>query len=119
MAKPKRSRWNIFLNKQQQELLSKQEECTRRSASLLRELRSQDAQPLKNSGGIGQAAERQAQAMCVRQINDVDATQKAIEAALARMKAGTYGFCVSCEDRIAEKRLKALPWATHCIACAA
>jgi len=41
-----------------------------------------------------------------------------IEAALARMDAGTYGVCVTCGDTIAIKRLTALPYATSCVRCA-
>ena len=40
-----------------------------------------------------------------------------IEGALARIEQGTYGTCVNCERPIAEERLAALPWATHCIDC--
>lgn len=41
-----------------------------------------------------------------------------IEAALMRLDAGTYGVCVECEDPISPMRLKALPFAAHCIDCA-
>ena len=40
-----------------------------------------------------------------------------IEGALARIEQGTYGTCVNCERPIAEERLAAIPWATHCIDC--
>lgn len=43
---------------------------------------------------------------------------KEIEAALARIKAGEYGFCQSCANPIREVRLRALPWARLCIKCA-
>jgi DnaK suppressor protein len=38
-----------------------------------------------------------------------------IDAALARINAGTYGVCERCGRPIAEERLEALPWATLCI----
>jgi DnaK suppressor protein len=41
-----------------------------------------------------------------------------IEAALARIKAGEYGVCETCENPIREVRLQALPWARLCIHCA-
>ncbi len=41
----------------------------------------------------------------------------AIEAALQRIEDGTYGTCVNCGQEIAEERLAAIPWATHCIDC--
>lgn len=42
-----------------------------------------------------------------------------IDAALARVDAGTYGICVECEQRIAPDRLEALPYALRCAECAA
>jgi RNA polymerase-binding protein DksA len=41
-----------------------------------------------------------------------------IEAALARMDAGTYGICGSCGETISSQRLAALPYTTACITCA-
>ena len=42
---------------------------------------------------------------------------QAIEDALARIEAGTYGTCVNCGAQIAPERLEAMPWATLCIDC--
>jgi RNA polymerase-binding transcription factor len=41
----------------------------------------------------------------------------AIDEALARLDAGTYGSCISCHQPIAPGRLEALPWAALCIDC--
>lgn len=41
----------------------------------------------------------------------------AIDAALARIEAGTYGTCTNCHRPIAPERLDALPWAALCIDC--
>jgi len=41
----------------------------------------------------------------------------AIDAALARLDAGTYGQCTSCRKPIAPERLEARPWAALCIDC--
>jgi DnaK suppressor protein len=40
-----------------------------------------------------------------------------IREALERIDAGTYGYCEICGGEIAEKRLKARPVTTMCIAC--
>ena len=40
-----------------------------------------------------------------------------VEAALARLDAGTYGAGLRCGKPIAVERLEALPWAAHCIEC--
>jgi DnaK suppressor protein len=41
----------------------------------------------------------------------------AVEGALARIAAGTFGTCLTCGKPIAPERLEALPWATDCIDC--
>jgi len=43
---------------------------------------------------------------------------KEIQAALRRIDDGTYGTCARCGEKINEKRLEALPYATECIQCA-
>lgn len=42
----------------------------------------------------------------------------AVDGALARLDAGTYGTCETCGVPIGDERLEALPNATSCIACA-
>ena len=42
---------------------------------------------------------------------------RAIEVALSRVEAGTYGVCVDCEDEISAARLEAVPWTKVCIGC--
>ena len=41
----------------------------------------------------------------------------AVEAALARLDAGTYGACTACGRAIMPERLEALPAAALCIEC--
>lgn len=41
-----------------------------------------------------------------------------IEAALARVAAGTFGICVACGDPISEERLAVVPHAPRCRTCA-
>jgi len=40
-----------------------------------------------------------------------------VDEALVRLDAGKYGFCFVCECEIAERRLRALPFAVRCQAC--
>jgi RNA polymerase-binding transcription factor len=40
-----------------------------------------------------------------------------IDEALVRLDAGEYGACVECDGEIAERRLRALPFAVRCQAC--
>lgn len=41
-----------------------------------------------------------------------------IEAALARIAAGEYGYCAKCGTEIGEARLDVLPYTPHCRNCA-
>ncbi len=41
-----------------------------------------------------------------------------VEAALARIASGKYGFCEKCGQPIGPARLEALPYAVHCVRCA-
>jgi DnaK suppressor protein len=41
----------------------------------------------------------------------------AIDSALTRIEAGSFGQCVTCGKEIGEDRLAAIPWATQCIDC--
>jgi len=40
-----------------------------------------------------------------------------VDAALERIEEGTYGICEVCGRRISKARLRAKPYATHCLAC--
>jgi DnaK suppressor protein len=40
-----------------------------------------------------------------------------VDGALARLREGTFGECVSCGKEINAKRLEAVPWTRHCIEC--
>lgn len=48
------------------------------------------------------------------------ATRKleAIDSALQRLDAGTYGVCEVCSKTIPDGRLEAMPYALTCVACA-
>lgn len=40
-----------------------------------------------------------------------------IEVAMAKIDAGTYGLCESCQEPIPFERLEAMPYANACVAC--
>lgn len=42
---------------------------------------------------------------------------RALENALGRISAGTYGKCMKCGKKISQERLRAIPWAILCINC--
>ena len=43
----------------------------------------------------------------------------AIQAALARIEAGTYEICTHCGEPIGDRRLEVLPYTATCVGCAA
>ena len=75
--------------------------------------------------------------ICIQQLADpIDMTQEAAErdiavqildrestlvrrlrSAIGRIDDGSYGICLECEEEIAPKRLRAIPWAELCITC--
>jgi DnaK suppressor protein len=40
-----------------------------------------------------------------------------VDGALNRIREGTFGECIACGEEINPKRLEAVPWTRHCIAC--
>ena len=60
------------------------------------------------------AAERESSARAMEQEFRL---LRQVEAALDRLREGTFGICASCQEEIASKRLRAIPWATRCVSC--
>jgi DnaK suppressor protein len=52
-----------------------------------------------------------------RRSADLLQTIAEIDAALARIDAGTYGRCTGCQAEIPEERLELRPFASTCVAC--
>jgi len=52
-----------------------------------------------------------------RRSADLQVTIGEIDAALARLDAGTYGACVQCGAAIPEERLELRPFAGRCVSC--
>ncbi len=50
-------------------------------------------------------------------IGNMRRTVEAIDAALKRLAAGTYGQCEACGTPIDRARLEALPYASRCVRC--
>ncbi|HEY7402737.1 MAG TPA: TraR/DksA family transcriptional regulator [Candidatus Angelobacter sp.] len=40
-----------------------------------------------------------------------------VEAAIGRIREGTFGNCLNCEQEISLARLNAVPWSRYCITC--
>ena len=55
--------------------------------------------------------------VAIRNLDNTSKLLKSIQAALDRMEDEIYGVCLRCEEPIAERRLKAIPWASYCVSC--
>lgn len=55
--------------------------------------------------------------VAIRNLDRQSTLLKSVQAALARIEDESFGICLRCDEQIPEKRLKALPWAAHCVAC--
>lgn len=55
--------------------------------------------------------------VALSQAGDMEDMLNAVEAALERIDAGTYGICSNCDSEIPEARLEANPAATECLDC--
>lgn len=60
----------------------------------------------------------QQQAMAQAQERRRKAERGRIEAALARLDDGEWGYCLACGEEIAEKRLRHDPSVPNCVKCA-
>ena len=69
-------------------------------------------------GRVSRIDAMQAQAMSVAASGRREQELARINAALARMDEGEYGYCLECGHAIADARLEIDPAATHCVKCA-
>ena len=60
------------------------------------------------------AAERD---LAIRQIESDFSRLQSVKLALERIEDRSYGTCMSCDEEISTKRLRAVPWASYCIRC--
>ena len=62
------------------------------------------------------AMQQQAMSQAVARLTDLE--RQRIQSALGRMESGDYGYCVICDEVIAEGRLRFEPSVLTCISCA-
>ncbi|HDP24911.1 MAG TPA: hypothetical protein ENN34_05730 [Deltaproteobacteria bacterium] len=106
-------------------------ETTHRYEKILRELlddlRSAMNQPVDESrpvqvdgtmGRVSRGDAMQVQQLALEMKRRREGRIQAVEAALERIRLGTYGFCVRCENPIDQGRLEVLPDVVLCVRCA-
>src|SRR5215467_142062 len=83
-----------------------------------RPLRNRDEIAVENAADnidvIQRAADRE---LAIQQIESGFNRLQSIRLALQRINDGSYGTCMRCDGVIGNKRLDAVPWASHCVKC--
>ena len=79
---------------------------------------------LQDEGHVEQAADAmdqiqasEARELALRNLDRKARQLRQIVEALQRLDAGDYGVCSDCDEEIAAKRLRAVPWTQHCLKC--
>jgi DnaK suppressor protein len=90
------------------------------------ELQGRLARAKQHSAGTGRAEAKDegdratasiASEMSAAQQAKAQSLMRALNAALERFNAGTFGECLNCGQEIELKRLEAIPWARYCLTC--
>lgn len=96
-------------------LLAEKQEILEQLAELYNESR-QEVTPVPQD--LGDRAESSYTKEFLLNLSDSERKRLAkIDGALKRVDDGSFGTCLMCGKAIANKRIKAIPWAEHCIAC--
>jgi DnaK suppressor protein len=69
-------------------------------------------------GRLSRMDAMQQQAMAQASARRTEVELQRIRTALSRLRSGDYGFCVKCDEEIAERRLEIDPATLICIDCA-
>ena len=76
--------------------------------------------PEQEVGDEADAALSSMERELVFELSDNERTMiDAIDAAVRKLDQGSFGHCESCNKRIAQPRLKAMPYARYCVNCQA
>ena len=70
-----------------------------------------------NAASDSEASEESSHDRFEAMLDELKAKLSGIDAALARISSGTYGFCSHCHEMIDTDRLAILPTATLCLSC--
>jgi RNA polymerase-binding transcription factor DksA len=70
-----------------------------------------------NAASDSEASEESSHDRFAAMLDELKANVSDIDAALARIGMGTYGFCSNCSQMIDTDRLAILPTATLCLSC--
>jgi DnaK suppressor protein len=90
----------------------------RKEAELAQSLRRRDDIVIEKSADevdeIQHAATRE---LAIQNLDREHNLMREVNAALLRIRDGSFGACMQCEEPISPRRLAAVPWAPLCIGC--
>lgn len=104
-----------FLKQVKEKLLDMKAQVLRGIRNDLREGREGEKDDGRDTYDVA-SEERDREISFILSDRDRDKLQ-AIEQALERIEDKTYGICESCEEEIAQERLKAMPFTRLCVQC--
>jgi len=96
-------------------LLTKKEELLRLATKSEKDGREADEEATQDIAD--KAANSYTKEFLFHQSDESRRLLQLVNEAMERMKEGTYGLCLACEEEVQQKRLEAVPWARHCIEC--
>lgn len=97
----------------EQKLLEKQLQCRSDLAAL--ESDARDAGDVEVTDATDDATTDQSTSQVLEEGGVISQTLQRVQAALQRIKNGTYGRCTVCGRQIPPARLEAIPWTEYCI----
>jgi DnaK suppressor protein len=104
-----------LLEKYRERLLTQQRQLVQRVLQLETELHNMEAE--RDIEHMDHAQEEAVNDELIALDEHSRQEMEEIQAALARIADGTYGFCARCGDPIDPKRLEILPTARYCVQC--
>ena len=96
-------------------LVAKQEELLRQVSKSEQDGRQIDEDTTQDIAD--KAANSYTKEFLFHQSDDNRRILQLVSEALERLKNGSFGLCVACQEEVQVKRLEAVPWARHCIEC--
>jgi DnaK suppressor protein len=97
----------------EQKLLTKQRELKATLAALEGEASGAGSEEVRDT--IDDATVSQGVSEAFEESGIASETLEKVEAALGRIKDGSYGKCIACGGQIGSARLEAIPWAEYCL----
>ena len=105
-----------FIDKMEEKLLTEKKEILDSFAS-----HNAASQKILGETASGDSVDEASDAVDLNLLDSMDANDmkrlEIINAALARINMGKYGYCMKCGKEISEARLEAIPYAVLCVNC--